>query len=148
MRSTISLSILAVVVCVAVVPIAAQGDDTQAIARLEAEWNAAHTRGDGAALAQLFADDMVVVVPGMRPMGKDDSLSVFKTGGMRFDRYETSDTTTRVYADSAVVSGRLRRGRKMGERVVDDDWRFTKVYVRRAGKWQVVSFHASAIEPQ
>jgi len=25
----------------------------------------------------------------------------------------------------------------------DDDWRFTKVYVRRDGRWQVVSFHAS-----
>jgi hypothetical protein len=24
-----------------------------------------------------------------------------------------------------------------------DDWRFTKVYLRRAGRWQVVSFHAS-----
>ncbi len=37
----------------------------------------------------------------------------------------------------------LIRGRVMADRRVEDDWRFTKVYVRRAGRWQVVSFHAS-----
>ena len=147
MRGAICLSSLIVVLVGAISPVAAQDDDTKTIARLESDWNAAHRRGDGAALAQLFADDILVVVPGMRPMGKDDSLSVFKTGRMKFDRYETSDTSIRVYPDSAVVSGRMQRGRKMGDRVVDDDWRFTKVYVRRGGQWQVVAFHASAIEP-
>jgi uncharacterized protein (TIGR02246 family) len=147
MRRAIRLSTVVVVLFGAISSVAAQDDDTKTIARLESEWNAAHLGGDGAALAQLFADDILVVVPGMRPMGKEDSLSVFKTGRMKFDRYETSDTSTRIYPDSAVVSGRLQRGRKMGDRAVDDDWRFTKVYVRRVGKWQVVSFHASAIEP-
>ena len=40
--------------------------DVTTLARLEADWNAAHVRGDAAALDHLFADDVVVMVPGMR----------------------------------------------------------------------------------
>jgi ketosteroid isomerase-like protein len=117
------------------------------LARLEADWNDAHVRGDAAALDRLFADDLVVVVPGMRPMTKADSLGVFASGRMKFNRYETSETTFRVYGATAIATGRLMRVRVMAGRSVEDDWRFTKVYVRQAGRWQVVSFHASNAAP-
>jgi hypothetical protein len=66
---------------------------------------------------------------------------------MKFERYETSETTMRVYDDAAIVTGRLRRSRVIAGATADDDWRFTKVYLRRAGRWQVVSFHASNTNP-
>jgi hypothetical protein len=55
----------------------------------------------------------------------------------------TSETKLRTYDDTAIVTGRLRRTRAIAGATADDDWRFTKVYVRRDGRWQVVSFHAS-----
>ena len=118
-----------------------------ALARLEAEWNTAHVQGDAATLGRLFADDLVVVVPGMRPLSKADSLGMFKIGGMKFDRYESSDVQLRVYGETAIVTGRIKRTRTIGGKTMDDDWRFTKVYLRRAGNWQVVSFHASNVGP-
>ena len=121
--------------------------DVTTLARLEADWNAAHARGDAAALEHLFADDLVVVVPGMRVMTKADSVGMFTSGRMKFDRYETSETKFRVYDATAIVTGRLRRTRVVAGVTVDDDWRFTKVYLRRAGRWQVVSFHASNTAP-
>jgi ketosteroid isomerase-like protein len=142
MRALTRLCLVALVAGSAA-PLLAQTDVTATITKLEAEWNAAHVRGDAPALDKLFADDLVVVVPAMRPMSKADSLGVFASGKMKFDRYETSDTAIRVYGDSAIVTGRLQRARRMGDRAIDDDWRFTKVYVRRTGQWQVVSFHAS-----
>jgi ketosteroid isomerase-like protein len=117
--------------------------DVTTLTRLEADWNAAHVRGDAAALEQLFADDVVVMVPGMRMMTKADAVGMFTSGRMKFDRYETSETKIRVYDSTAIVTGRLRRTRVRAGATVDDDWRFTKVYLRRAGRWQVVSFHAS-----
>ena len=117
------------------------------LARLEADWNAAHVHGDAAALEHLFADDLVVVVPGMRVMTKGDAVGMFTAGRMKFDRYETSETKFRVYDGTAIVTGRLRRTRVIGGATVDDDWRFTKVYLRRGGRWQVVSFHASNTAP-
>ena len=121
--------------------------DATTLARLEADWNAAHVHGDAAALEQLFADDLVVVVPGMRVMAKADAVEMFTSGRMKFERYETSETKFRVYDATAIVTGRLRRTRVIAGATVDDDWRFTKVYLRRGGRWQVVSFHASNTAP-
>ena len=121
--------------------------DVTTLTRLETDWNAAHVRGDAAALDHLFADDVVVMVPGMRVMTKADAVGMFTSGRMKFDRYETSETKFRVYDATAIVTGRLRRTRVVAGATVDDDWRFTKVYLRRAGRWQVVSFHASNTAP-
>ena len=121
--------------------------DVTTLARLETDWNAGHVRGDAAALEHLLADDVVVMVPGMRVMTKADSVGMFTSGRMKFDRYETSETKFRVYDATAIVTGRLRRTRVVTGATVDDDWRFTKVYLRRAGRWQVVSFHASNTAP-
>ena len=121
--------------------------DVAALTRLEAEWNNAHVQGDAASLGRIFADDMVVAVPGMRLLNKADSLAMFTAGRMKFDRYESSDTQSRVYGDTAIVTGRIRRTRTIAGKSVDDDWRFTKVYLRRTGGWQVVSFHASNVAP-
>ncbi len=115
--------------------------------RLETEWNAAHVRGDAAALDRIFSDDIVVIVPGMRVMNKTDSVGMFKSGRMKFDKYDTSETTFRILGDTAVVNGRLKRTRVINGATTDDDWRFTKVYARRADRWQVISFHASNTGP-
>ena len=117
--------------------------DETTLRQLEADWNGAHVRGDAAVLDRLFADDVVIQVPGMRVLSKADAVGMFTTGRMKFDRYETSETTFRVYGETAIVTGRLRRTRTVAGAATDDDWRFTKVYLRRAGRWQVVSFHAS-----
>ena len=78
-------------------------------------------------------------------MTKADAVGMF--GRMKFDRYETTETNFRVYDTTAIVTGRLQRTRVRDGAAANDDWRFTKVYLRRAGRWQVVSFHASNVGP-
>ena len=143
------LSVWLVAVALVQVPVgnAPADADATTLERLETDWNAAHVRSDAAALEHLFADDVVVMVPGMRVMTKADAVGMFTSGRMKFDRYETSETKFRIYDETAIVTGRLRRTRVVAGATVDDDWRFTKVYLRRAGGWQVVSFHASNTTP-
>jgi len=117
--------------------------DVAELTRLERIWNDAHVHGDAEALDALWDDDLVVSVPRMQVLTRADALAVARSGRMRFDRYETSDLRVRVYGESAVVTGRLQRTRRRDDRVVEDDWRFTKVYVRRGARWKVVAFHAS-----
>jgi ketosteroid isomerase-like protein len=121
--------------------------DVATLTRLEADWNSAHVQGDATTLGRIFADDLVVVVPGMRSMTKSESLGMFGAGRMKFDRYESSEAQFRVYGDTAIVTGRIRRTRTIAGKAMDDDWRFTKVYIRRKLDWQVVSFHASNVAP-
>jgi ketosteroid isomerase-like protein len=133
----------AVVLAGAGAPEPKEASDVAELTRLEAVWNEAHKRGDAEALDGLWADDLVVSVPRMAVLTRPDALAVARSGRMKFQRYDTSELRVRVYGDAAVVTGRLQRTRDMGGRVLDDDWRFTKVYVRHEGRWQVVAFHAS-----
>lgn len=129
-------------------PAAASPDQELArFTQLESQWNDAHLQGDAEALDRLWADDLRVFVPRMTPQSKAEALSFFRSGRMRFRRYETSELGVRVYGDTAVVTGRVRRTRERAGQKVDDDWRFTKVYVRAAGAWRVVAYHASETGP-
>jgi ketosteroid isomerase-like protein len=121
--------------------------DQAELQHLEKVWNDAHLHGDTAVLDDLWADELVVTVPRMPVMHKAQSLAIWRTGRMKFQRYETSDNAFRIYGDAAVVTGRLVRERTFGGKDIHEDWRFTKVYVRSQGKWRVVSWQASESAP-
>lgn len=112
---------------------------------LEQRWNDAHIYGDTASLFRLWADDIIVIVPDMRPFTKDDLKAFWRSGRSNITRHETSDVTVRGYDNTAVVEGRLRRQQSFSGRVETNEWRFTKIYVKRNGRWQVVSYHASPL---
>lgn len=143
----LSAWILVAVLLQEVTELSREQDDTIELSSLENAWNEAHVRGDAEVLDRLWAEDFTVTVPHMEVMTKADAIGLWRSGRMKFERYQTSDIRIRVYGDAGVVTGRLLRTRRFNERVVEDDWRFTKVYVRRAGQWQVVAFHASAFGP-
>lgn len=113
------------------------------LTKLEQAWNDAHVKGDADALDKLWADELVVTVPHMAVMDKAAAIGFWKTGKVKFDTYRTSGVHTKVFGDAAVVTGRLVRTRDKDGKKIEEDWQFTKVYVRRAGKWQVVAWHAS-----
>ena len=117
--------------------------DIAELSKLEQVWNDAYVHGNVGPLERLLADDLIVTMTDMAVLTKAQSIGLLRSGHLRFPRYETSDIRIRVYSDAAVVTGRLQRTRTVDGKNVDDDWRFTKVYVRRSGKWQVVAWHAS-----
>lgn len=117
------------------------------LSRLEDVWNEAHVRGDANGLDSLWANDLIVTVPNMRVLTKVEAIGILRSGRMKFEHYQTSDIRIRVYGEAAVVTGQLQRTRSINGQDVDDNWRFTKVYIRRAGRWQVVAWHASTIAP-
>jgi ketosteroid isomerase-like protein len=122
-----------------------ESEDAVELSRLENVWNEAHVRGDADTLDRLWAEDLIVQVTNMRVMTKADAIAMLRSGHMKFKLYQTSNTRIRVYGDAAVVTGQLERTRDLNGRNVEDKWRFTKVYVRRADKWQVVAWHASTL---
>jgi ketosteroid isomerase-like protein len=111
--------------------------------RLETTWNNAHVAGDAAALDALWADELIVTVPKMPVFNKTRSLAIWRSGKMKFKKYETSDLAIRTFGETAIVTGALVRERSFMGKDIHEDWRFTKVYVRRDGKWRVVAWHAS-----
>ena len=124
---------------------AAEGNVTNQIVQLEAEWNAAHVNNDATAVDKLCADDLTVGVPEMPPINKAGAVGAVRGGRLKFIRYETSETSIRVYnGNTAIVTGRLQRTRQMEDKLTTDDLRFTKVWVKQGDQWRVTAFHASS----
>jgi len=125
-------------------PAMSVADITNQIVQLESAWNAAHLGNDANAVEKFCADDITVGVPGMPVINKAGAVGAVRAGRLKFARYETSETSIRVYnGDTAIVTGRLQRTRQMDDILMTDDLRFTKVWVKQADRWQVTAFHAS-----
>jgi creatinine amidohydrolase/Fe(II)-dependent formamide hydrolase-like protein/ketosteroid isomerase-like protein len=120
----------------------ATGAAAAPFAALEAAWNKAYAAGDAAALDRLWADDIVMFLPRIRPMSKPEALGAIANSAATFARVETSDVHTRVTGDLALATGRLQRTRQVSGAAASDDWQFRKVYRRDASGWRVISYHA------
>jgi hypothetical protein len=122
--------------------------DLKELHRLEEVWNEAHVKGDTDALDKLWAADLEVTIASMPQMTKAEALKVLRSNTMPFTKYETSGLTVRRFGDGALVTGRLQRDRLQGVKTIRDNWRFTKIYAMRDGRWQVIAWHASPAPPE
>jgi ketosteroid isomerase-like protein len=118
-------------------------DGERKLLDLEKQWNDAQLSGDVDRLKQLWADELVVTVQEMPVMDKAMSVRIVQSGRVEYKRYETYEVKINIFGDAAVVTGRLMRVREKQGKDIEDNWRFTKVYVQRDGKWQVVAWHGS-----
>jgi hypothetical protein len=118
-------------------------EDKAELVRLEQVWNTAHIEGDAATLERLWADGFTVTVPRMPLMARAEAVDVARSNMVKFSKYETSDVVVQIFDKAAVVRGRMTRSRSRGDQLIEDDWRFTKVYVKQEDTWKVVAFHAS-----
>ncbi len=139
---------ICILVLTLIAPLVSKADDSadvRELTRLEKVWNEAYVSSDADTLDRLCADDLVVTMTDMVVLNKESSIAILRSGKVKFQRYETSDLGIHVYDHAAVVTGRLQRTRSVQGREVNDEWRFTKVYIRRGGKWLVVAWHASTV---
>src|SRR5437868_10470772 len=153
MSRMVSRAVLILVVCgvagFAQAPVrvdTVSGASTQSqIRALEAQWNDAHIRGDTVALFGQFGNDISVTLPNMPTMNRQDVMNFWRSGRAKVVRHSTDSVRIRTWNDAAVDEGIVHRQRNFNGRVQDDRWRFTKMYFRRDGTWQVVAYHASPL---
>ena len=93
-----------------------------------------------------LAEDYVAISPLGQVTTKQDSLSARKNGQLRYDTIDVSDMVVRVYGDTAVVTARADvKGHQLGEDF-SGPYRYTRVWVRRTGHWQAVSYQATVTQ--
>ena len=68
-----------------------------------------------------------------------------KTRRVHFESLVADEIKARVYGDTAVVTGRSTAKGKDQDGKMDDQRHWTRVLVRRDGRWQFVNFHAASI---
>ncbi len=93
-----------------------------------------------------LAEDYVAITPLGQVTTKRDTVSARKSGQLRYDELNVTDMVVRVYGDTAVVTARADvKGHQLGEDF-SGPYRYTRVWVRRTGKWQAVSYQATVTQ--
>ena len=107
------------------------------IEKAEAERATARKNGDKATLDKLIAEDFIEINRNGKVLSKSDMLAEQAVQNLQVD-----DTQIRIYDDAAIVTGRASYVSREGSQIVT---RFTRVWVRRRGKWLLASHHGSTI---
>lgn len=116
------------------------------IVDMERQAREASLRRDADFSQRTLAEDYVAITPLGQVTTKRDTLSARKSGQLRYDTIDVSDMVVRVYGDMAVVTARADvKGHQLGEDF-SGPYRYTRVWVRRTGRWQAVSYQATVTQ--
>ena len=117
------------------------------IMKMERDRAAAVVKGDVAMLEGVTADDYILVNANGQLSDKATTMSNIKTGVIKLTANEVSDLKVRVYGDTAVVTGKSSAKGTIGGRELKGPVMFTRVLVKKNGKWQAVAFQQTPILP-
>ena len=119
-----------------------------ALTRQADQWDRDIVRKDAAAIAANMADDFRQIASDGSVADKAAFLKDITAPDLVIDPYTVEDFDVRIYGDGgdvALLCGRTRMtGRYQGEPFTTH-YRYIDTYVRRDGKWQVVSVHTTKV---
>jgi ketosteroid isomerase-like protein len=116
------------------------------IVEMERQAKEASIRRDADFSQRTLAEDYVAITPLGQVTTKQDTVSARKSRQLRYDTIDVSDMVVRVYGDTAVVTARADvKGHQLGEDF-SGPYRYTRVWVRRTGHWQAVSYQATVTQ--
>jgi len=116
------------------------------IVEMERQTKEASLRRDADFSARTLADDYVAITPLGQVTTKQETITARRSGQLRYEAMNVTDMVVRLYGDTAVVTARADvRGHQLGEDF-SGPYRYTRVWVRRNGRWQTVSYQATVTQ--
>ena len=139
---------LIVAVAATLIAASAHADALDEIRRLDSEISVATWTGDAVWFEENLSEDYMLITPGGSMRSKRDVIRELATPGLKMEPYEPHDVQVRLYGDAAVVTGRMVQRFTLGGIRYANDLRYTDVYVRKKGRWLLVSGHTSLVSPR
>jgi ketosteroid isomerase-like protein len=116
------------------------------IVDMERQAKEASLRRDADFSLRTLAEDYVAITPLGQVTTKQETISARRSGQLRYESMNVSDMVVRLYGDTAVVTARADvKGHQLGEDF-SGPYRYTRVWVRRNGHWQTVSYQATVTQ--
>lgn len=116
--------------------------DAVTIRALESKWVDAYKQRQIATVASLLADDYVITQEDGSVYGKVGFIS-YNAGSLRVEIAEASDLRIHMHDNIAVVTGAYHEKGVLGGKPYDYHDRLTDVWMKTAGKWQLIASHYS-----
>jgi ketosteroid isomerase-like protein len=108
------------------------------VLQLERELFAAWGSKDIAALEPFFSEDYIGTTSDGALMMRADMMARLEMHAIQWDLLELDELAVRVYAETAIVTGRVTVSGRANETEFVRTERFTDVWIRREARWQVV----------
>ena len=116
------------------------------IVEMERQAREASLHRDADFSARTLSDDYVAITPLGTVTTKQDTVSARKSRQLRYDTIDVTDMVVRIYGDTAVVTARADvKGHQLGEDF-SGPYRYTRVWVKKTGHWQAVSYQATVTQ--
>jgi ketosteroid isomerase-like protein len=131
--------------CLFLLPAVAQqkAADGATIVALEKKWTEAYKHREIGILSTLLAEDFVITVEDGNTYGKEGYITHTADSSVRVEIAEQSDARVRMHGNTAVITGAYHeKGTDKGKPYEYRD-RFTDVWMKTEGKWQVIASHYS-----
>ena len=119
--------------------------DELELTQLVKDLNEAVVKADLAVLERVLHEDYVHNRPNGVVEDRAQYLENRKARRVDFESLVPDEMKVRVYGDTAIVTGRSTAKGKDQYGKMDELRRWTRVLVRRDGRWQFVNFHATPI---
>lgn len=113
------------------------------IRKLDQERIQAQVHADAAALDRIYADDFIGIGPSGTVRTKKEVLADFASGSLKFQSIVTDEVRIRVYGAAAVETGLSTMKGQDADKVVPEENRFTRVWIKQGGRWRLVANHYS-----
>jgi len=110
----------------------------QDVRDMERQWRQAWLATDAAALDRIHAEDYTAIPNIGTVSTKPEVMADVRRGAFRYTRMEHSEMTVRIYGTTGVVVGRTINEGHRRDRDVSGDFRYTRIYVKRNGRWQAI----------
>ncbi|MCU0568469.1 MAG: nuclear transport factor 2 family protein [Oculatellaceae cyanobacterium Prado106] len=115
------------------------------IETLEDQLRQAMLTSDVAVLEELIADDLVFTMHTGVMLTKQDDLEVHRNGIVRFSKVEVCDRQIHQHDHCAIVTLQADLAGITHEQPFSGSFRFTRVWVERGDRWQIVAGHVCQI---
>ena len=119
--------------------------DQQTLIQLERDWDAAFLRHDVKFIENILADEFIATYGDGTRGDRAKELMLAAEFNQQIDSSTQDDFTVKVYGDTAVVWFTLHMvGPSQGQRL-EVTYRYTDVFVWRAGRWQCVATQSTKV---
>ena len=116
-----------------------KGSVEDQLIQLDKAWTFAELKGDKKPVAAMIADDYV----GTTQQGQTENKAQYLASVMpNADMVRSDDYKVKIYGNTAIMT---HRGTVEGVRNIQ--FRSTHIWMKRAGKWQIVAHHGSRLSP-
>ena len=112
---------------------------------LEKGISEAIVKADAKFVERVWGDDFIYTGVRGEIKTKPDILAQLKQGSLKFEVMKFEDIRVKQYGDTAVVTGRATTKGRSKEGEISGQFRYTRVYVKRDGAWQLVCFQGTSI---